>query len=97
MPATLISEKLLKREIKRIKDDPELMEDELNAMWINLCEKELALIKHIKINEIDQRGTLEDFAKRINEQTLYFMEEEDFEVLKEKARRFDAIANIIEK
>ena len=73
------------------------MEDELNVMWANLCEKELALIKRIKINEIDQRGTLEDFVKRINEQTLYFVKEEDFEVLKEKARRFDAIANIIEK
>lgn len=97
MPAALISERLLKREVERIKNDPELMGDALNVMWINLCEKELALIKRIKINEIDQRGTLEDFAKRINEQTLYFMEEEDFEVLKEKARRFDAIANIIEK
>ncbi len=97
MSAALISEKLLKREVKRIKNDPELMEDELNVMWANLCEKELALIKRIKINEIDQRGTLEDFVKRINEQTLYFVKEEDFEVLKEKARRFDAIANIIEK
>lgn len=88
----LISEKLLEEEIKRIEED-EISEK--SKMEYCLCKKELALIRRIKINEIDMQGKIEEFNQRIERQALYFMEPCEFENMKEKAKRYDTIAGIV--
>ena len=87
----LISEKLLEREIKRLEDSDRPEESELLYYQ---CKKELAVIEKLKINKIDMRGEIEEVNQKIASQAIYFMEQQEFETMEEKARKYDIIAGI---
>lgn len=91
MSMQLISEKLLEREIKRLEDSDRPEESELLYYQ---CKKELAVIEKLKINKIDMRGEIEEVNQKIASQAIYFMEQQEFETMEEKARKYDIIAGI---
>jgi hypothetical protein len=91
MSMQLISEKLLEREIKRLEDSGRPEESELLYYQ---CKKELAVIEKLKINKIDMRGEIEEVNQKIASQAIYFMEQQEFETMEEKARKYDIIAGI---
>ena len=91
MSMQLISEKLLEREIKRLEDSDRPEESELLYYQ---CKKELAVIEKLKINKIDMRGEIEEVNQKIASQAIYFMEQQEFETMEEKARKYHIIAGI---
>lgn len=92
MSVQLISEKLLEREIKRLEEAGRPEDQEIVYY---LCKKELAVIQKLKINKIDMRGEIDEFDKRIENQSIYFMNPQEFETIEEKARKYDAIALLV--
>ena len=91
MSMQLISEKLLEREIKRLEDSDR---PEESGLLYYQCKKELAVIEKLKINKIDMRGEIEEVNQKIASQAIYFMEQQEFETMEEKARKYDIIAGI---
>lgn len=97
MSMQLTSEILLKREIERLESNPELRKDELDKIWYAMCKRELVVIERLKINNVDLRGTVEEVAERLKNQSLYFMDAKEFEEMKEKEKKYDKICGIIAK
>lgn len=95
MSMQLVSEILLKREIKRYEENPDLMKE--NEAFYYMCKKELPVIEKIMINEIDMRGGIEEFDCRIDGQGIYFMEPQKFEDMKHKAEIYDIIYSIVKE
>lgn len=93
MSLQLMSEYLLKQEIRRYENSSELMRE--NKLLYHLCKKELAVIEKLKINKIDMRGDVEEFKQKIERQAIYFMNAEEFGKIIEKARKYDCISQII--
>lgn len=91
MSMQLVSEKLLKREIKRLEDSGATEE---KGLLYHLCKKELAVIEKLKINKIDMRGEIEETVERIESQAIYFMNPQEFDEMEEKARRYDEICEL---
>ena len=52
------------------------------------------LVEKLKINKIDMRGEIEEVNQKIASQAIYFMEQQEFETMEEKARKYDIIAGI---
>ena len=94
MSMELISEKLLESEIKRYRNNPELIKD--NEFFFLMCKKELAVMKKLKISGIDMTGNIEDVECRLDKYNVYFIEPNEFDKMEEKARRFDEISKIIQ-
>ncbi|PPK77490.1 hypothetical protein BXY41_11628 [Lacrimispora xylanisolvens] len=84
-----VCEKLLEAIINQLteKTDPTNKE----VLLINLCRKELSVISKLKIEGIDMTGTAQEVEERIESQSIYFMGKEEFDQIKEKADRFDAL------
>ncbi len=93
MSMQLMSELLLKREIERYEESLELMQE--NKLFYYLCKKELSVIKKLKIDRIDMRGEIGKSNQRIESQSIYFMDSQEFEEMKEKARKYDAISRVV--
>ena len=89
----LISEKLLESEIKDLADKKDLSNSE--ELLLNLCRKELSVISKLKIEGIDMTGTVQEVDERIESQSIYFMKKEEFDQIKEKAARFDALKRLM--
>lgn len=89
----LVSEKLLESEIEELADKKNLSNSE--ELLLNLCRKELSVISKLKIEGIDMTGTVQEVDERIESQSIYFMKKEDFDQLREKADRFDALKRLM--
>ena len=89
----LVSEKLLESRIKELAEKKDLSNSE--ELLLNLCRKELSVISKLKIEGIDMTGTLQEVDERIGSQSIYFMKKEDFDQLREKADRFDALKRLM--
>ena len=89
----LVSEKLLESEIKELADKKDLSNSE--ELLLNLCRKELSVISKLKIEGIDMTGTVQEVDERIESQSIYFMKKEEFDQIKEKAGRFDALKRLM--
>lgn len=92
MSMQLMSEKLLKREIKRLEDAGRQEESELLYYQ---CKKELAVIEKLKINKIDMRGEIDEVNQRIADNAVYFMNPQEFEEMEKKVRKYDIIARVV--
>lgn len=91
----LVSEVLLRREIRRYEESPELMGK--NEMFYFLCKKELAVIEKLKINKIDMRGEIEESNRRIENQSIYFMDSQEFKEMESKSKMYDIIVKLIKE
>lgn len=89
----LISEKLLEAKIKELTEKEDLSNPE--ELMLLLCQKELSVINKLKIEGIDMTGTVQEVDARIESQSIYFMKKEDFDQMKEKADRFDALKRLM--
>lgn len=89
----LVSEKLLESRIKELAEKKDLSDSE--ELLLNLCRKELSVISKLKIEGIDMTGTLQEVDERIESQSIYFMKKEEFDQIKEKAARFDALKRLM--
>lgn len=89
----LISEKLLEVKIKELTEKEDLSNPE--ELMLLLCQKELSVINKLKIEGIDMTGTFQEVDARIESQSIYFMKKEDFDQMKEKADRFDALKRLM--
>ena len=89
----LVSEKLLESRIKELAEKKDLSNSE--ELLLNLCRKELSVISKLKIEGIDMTGTVQEVDERIESQSIYFMKKEEFDQIKEKAGRFDALKRLM--
>lgn len=89
----LVSEKLLEAEIRELTEKTVLSNPE--ELMLNLCRKELSVISKLKIEGIDMTGTVQEVDERIESQSIYFMKKVDFDQMKEKADRFDALKRLM--
>lgn len=69
----------------------------MKKLYIIYAKKELAVIEKLKINKIDMRGEIEETVKRIENQAIYFMDSKEFELMEEKARKYDEICRFIKQ
>lgn len=93
MAAQLLSELLLQNEIDKYEKLDEMSEQE--KLLYTICKKELAVIARLKINGIDLRGEVREVKENLEHQSLYFIEPEKFQIMKEKSRRYDEMFNIV--
>lgn len=93
MSTQLLSELLLQNEIDKYEKLDEMSEQE--KLLYTICKKELAVIARLKINGIDLRGEVREVKENLERQSLYFIEPEKFQIMKEKARRYDEMFNIV--
>ena len=89
----LISEKLLESRIKELEEKKDLSNSE--ELMLFLCKKEISVINKLKIEGIDMTGTVQEVDERIESQSIYFMKKVDFDQMKEKADRFDALKRLM--
>ena len=89
----LVSEKLLELRIKELTEKTDLSNSE--ELLLNLCRKELSVISKLKIEGIDMTGTVQEVDERIESQSIYFIKKEDFDQIKEKADRFEALKRLM--
>lgn len=84
-----ISERLLEDQIKRIP------KDEQDEFFISMCKKEFAVIQKLKVEGIDLTGSVEDVIKRIDQNSIYFMNHEEYMEMLNKSIKYDAIERIV--
>ena len=89
----LVSEKLLEAELRELTEKEDLSNSE--ELMLFLCQKELSVISKLKIEGIDMTGTVQEVDERIESQSIYFMKKVDFDQMKEKADRFDALKRLM--
>lgn len=92
MSMQLMSENLLENEIRSLEESG-LVEDK--KLIYNMLRKELEVIKRVNIDLIDMRGGMEEFKKRISDQSIYFMNPKEYEEMKRKANAFDNIKRMV--
>lgn len=63
---------------------------------LQLCEKELKVLKRLRIEGIDLNAGLEDLEERLKGSSIYFMSKEEYDTMYRKAVLFDALKNIME-
>lgn len=89
----LVCEKLLEAKINQLTEKTDPTNEEV--LLLNLSRKELSVISKLKIEGIDMTGTIQEVDERIESQSIYFMKKEEFDQMKEKADRFDALKRIL--
>ena len=57
-------------------------------------QKELEVLNALKIEGIDLRGNIETVKQRLKDNSIYFINKSEFELLRQKASLFDAIKKI---
>ncbi|MBE5990962.1 MAG: hypothetical protein E7247_01040 [Paenibacillaceae bacterium] len=87
MALQLFSEWLLKERIAELSEKEKL--NDIEEIWLDQCQKELAVIWKIKIEVIDMTGTLEEAKERFEGQSLIMMDPVELKLLQTKARKYD--------
>lgn len=89
----LMSERLLRKEIERINSKENLDSDDIFVR--SLYQKELVVLQKLAIEGIDLCGSIHEVEKRINNQSLYFIEKEKYDDMVKKTHKYDAIQDIV--
>ena len=89
----LMSEWLLEEKIDELQHKSNL--ESIEKMLLSLCQKELEVIKNLKIFGIDMTGTRQEVVDRMKNQEIRFFNEKEFEQILEKARKYDSIFEIV--
>lgn len=93
MAMQLLAESLLQKEIDKYEKLDEMSEND--KLLYSICKKELAVIARLKIDGIDLCGEVSEVNKNLERQSIYFMEPEKFQIMKEKVKRYDEIFDIV--
>ena len=57
-------------------------------------QKELEVLNALRIEGIDLRGGIETVKQRLKDNSIYFINKSEFELMRQKASLFDAIKKI---
>lgn len=87
-----MSEWLLSSKIKELSSKTVLAENE--KFLLLQYQKELEVLNALKIEGIDLRGNIETVKQRLKDNSIYFINKSEFELLRQKASLFDAIKKI---
>lgn len=89
----LMSTYLIESEIERIKSKKEIKSEE--KIRLHVLEKEIEVLRFLKINGIDLQGTVEDFRWQLKNSEIYIMQKNKFNEMKKKSDLYDKIGNIV--
>lgn len=89
----LMSTYLIESEIERIKSKKEIKSEE--KIRLHVLEKEIEVLRFLKINGIDLQGTVEDFRWQLKNSEIYIMQKNKFNEMKKKSELYDKIRNIV--
>lgn len=92
----LFSIQLLEKEIEKLsckEKDKTISYDE--KIILSTFRKELLVLKKLKIEKIDLIGSLDEVSRRLDDQSIYFMTESEYNRMSSKADKFDIISDII--
>lgn len=89
-----MTEHLLKCEIDKLSSKEGL--DERECFLLMQCQKELEVLKRLKIEGIDTRGNVEDVKERLRGNSIYFINKAEYDSMYQKSVLFDAVKNIVD-
>lgn len=92
MHQQLMSEWLLEEKITELQNKANLTPQD--KIRLSLCQKEIEIIKKLKIFGVDMTGTCQEAVDRMKHQEILFINEKEFEQIIEKARKYDLIFEI---
>ena len=87
------TEFLLKREITKLSIKENL--SEYDRIMLIQCQKELEVLRRLKIEGIDMRGNIEDIEMRLKDNSIYFMDKAEYDSMHQKSVLFDAVKNVV--
>ena len=87
------TEHLLKCEINKLSAKDNLDKDE--QFILLQCQKELEVLKRLKIEGIDMRGTIEEVETRLKGNSIYFLDKTEYDSMHQKSVLFDAVKNVV--
>lgn len=87
------TEHLLKCEINKLSAKDNLDKDE--QFILLQCQKELEVLKRLKIEGIDMRGTIEEVETRLKGNSIYFLDKAEYDSMHQKSVLFDAVKNVV--
>ena len=87
------TEHLLKCEINKLSAKDSL---DKNEQFILLqYQKELEVLKRLKIEGSETRGSVEDVEERLKGNSIYFINKAEYDSMYQKSVLFDAVKNIV--
>ena len=95
MAMYFFAEKLLEREIQEMEWGKK---GTLHDPIIKLqYQKELEVLRRLQVELCDMTGDLDDVKNRLEDKCIYFMDPDEFNVMKAKASKYDYIKKIMEE
>ena len=61
----------------------------------SIVQKEFAILDRLRMEKIDITGTLEEVEDRLKNNSIYIMSQEEFEMMRTKALKYDAMMNAL--
>lgn len=87
------TEHLLKCEINKLSAKDGL---DKNEQFILLqYQKELEVLRRLKVEGIDMRGSVEDVEERLKGNSIYFINKTEYDNMHQKSVLFDAVKNVV--
>lgn len=87
------TEHLLKYEINKLSTKDSL--DENEQFLLSQYQKELEVLRRLKIEGIDMRGTIEEVETRLKGNSIYFLDKAEYDSMHQKSVLFDAVKNVV--
>lgn len=69
--------------------------DEHDQFMLLQCQKELEVLRRLKIEGIDMRGNAEDVEMRLKGNSIYFIDKAEYDSMYQKSVLFDAVKNVV--
>lgn len=87
------TEHLLKYEINKLSTKDSL--DENEQFILLQYQKELEVLRRLKIEGIDMRGSVEVVEERLKGNSIYFMNKKEYDNMYQKSVLFNAVKNVV--
>lgn len=92
----LFSIELLEREIRALENKAkETTLDEQEKIILSVYRRELLVLEKVKLELFDVTGNLSEVIKRLDNRSIYCMNDSEYVDLHRKAQKFDEIQHII--
>lgn len=92
MAMQLMSEWLLQDKIAELQNKSNLTSQD--KMLLSLCQKEIEVIKKLKLFGIDMTGSCQEVIERLENQEIQFFNRKEYDLMCEKSIKYDLISKI---
>ena len=92
MAMQLMSEWLLQDKIAELQNKSNLTSQD--KMLLSLSQKEIEVIKKLKLFGIDMTGSCQEVIERLENQEIQFFNRKEYDSMCEKSRKYDLISKI---